>query len=91
MVAVVALVYTAPAGAPLTTFTKELPLKYCHWYVKGPVPFGTTVKDAIPDVEHMMLLPGCVSIVTGVQVEITFTVTVKGDPIHPAKDVGVTK
>jgi hypothetical protein len=35
------------------------------------------------------VFPGCVPIETGVQVEETFTVTIKGAPIH-IPEVGVT-
>ena len=37
-VAVVALVYVAPVGVPLDTFTQVLPLKYCHTGFCVPVP-----------------------------------------------------
>lgn len=53
------------------------------------MPVATTVKEAFPDVEHILVFVGCVPIVTGAQVEVTVTVTVNVDPTQ-APDFGVT-
>jgi hypothetical protein len=53
------------------------------------VPVTLIVKDAFPEVSHMLVLVGCVAIVTGIQVDVIVTVTVNVDPIQ-LPDFGVT-
>jgi hypothetical protein len=57
--------------------------------MNGDVPFAATVNDASPKTEHMLVFDGWVPIVTGVHVEVTVTVNVKGVPVH-VPDTGVT-
>jgi hypothetical protein len=57
--------------------------------VNGDEPIATTVNEALPDVEQILLSEGCVPIVAATQVEVTVTVKVKLRPTHDP-DVGVT-
>jgi hypothetical protein len=53
------------------------------------VPLATTVKDAVPVVAHILPPDGWVPIVTGVQTDVTVTITLNGVPVH-VPDTGVT-
>ena len=53
------------------------------------MPVATTVNEALPVIVHMLLSAGSVPILTGTQVEVTVTVTVKVAPMQ-APVAGVT-
>ena len=57
--------------------------------MNGGVPAAIAVNEAFPDVTHMIELAGCVPMDTGIQVELTVTVTVNVVPLQ-VPDVGVT-
>ena len=53
------------------------------------MPLAISVKDALPDVAHILVLIGWVTIATDTHVEVTVTVKVKVAPVH-IPDTGVT-